>query len=116
MAASAAEVIDNEIRCVKSDCDRDCAKCSLVLPENTIISALSIATSVLRQVAAGELREVVHEKWTIKQDMEDREGLFIRIVCSNCGLLTGEKSFYCPNCGALMDGRDGRDGSDGQTE
>ena len=65
--------------------------------------ALNCAVSVLRKVAAGELREVVHGEWTIKQDMRDRAGLFIRIVCSNCGLQTGEKSKYCPLCGALME-------------
>lgn len=66
--------------------------------------ACSYAASILSRVASGELGEVEHAHWIVKQDMEDRKGLFIRIVCSNCDLHTGMKSKFCPTCGALMDG------------
>ena len=50
---------------------------------------------------------VRHGRWIIKHDpIKDPKGYFIRIVCSNCDLHTGEKSNYCPGCGAKMDGEE----------
>ncbi len=50
---------------------------------------------------------VVHGRWIFKHNpIEDPKGYFIRIVCSECNLHTGQKSNYCPNCGAKMDGGD----------
>ena len=49
--------------------------------------------------------EVVHGRWIFKHNpITDPKGYFIRIVCSECNLHTGQKSNYCPNCGAKMDG------------
>ena len=49
--------------------------------------------------------EVVHGRWVFKNNpITDPKGYFIRIVCSNCNLHTGQKSNYCPQCGAKMDG------------
>lgn len=49
--------------------------------------------------------EVVHGHWIFKHNpIEDPKGYFIRIVCSECNLHTGQKSNYCPQCGAKMDG------------
>lgn len=49
--------------------------------------------------------EVVHGRWIYKWDADrDPKKLFVRIVCSECNLHTGQKSNYCPNCGAKMDG------------
>jgi len=49
--------------------------------------------------------EVVHGRWIFKHNpIEDPKGYFIRIVCSECNLHTGQKSNYCPQCGAKMDG------------
>lgn len=46
-----------------------------------------------------------HGKWNYKWDAElDPKRLFVRIVCSECNLHTGQKSNYCPKCGAKMDG------------
>lgn len=48
--------------------------------------------------------EVVHGKWMVKHNpIDDPKGYFIRIVCSQCDLHTGQKSNYCPQCGAKMD-------------
>ena len=50
-----------------------------------------------------DVAPVVHGKWKIKWDAErDPKRYFVRIVCTNCGLITGTKSKYCPNCGARM--------------
>ena len=49
--------------------------------------------------------EVKHGRWIFKHDpITDPKGYFIRIVCSECDLHTGQKSNYCPNCGANMKG------------
>ena len=43
-------------------------------------------------------------RWSYKWDAErDPKRLFLRIVCSECNLHTGQKSNYCPNCGAKME-------------
>lgn len=48
--------------------------------------------------------EVVHGEWLFKHNpITDPKGYFVRIVCSECDLHTGQKSNYCPNCGAKMD-------------
>lgn len=48
--------------------------------------------------------EVVHGHWIVKHNpITDPKGYFIRIVCSKCDLHTGQKSNYCPQCGAKMD-------------
>lgn len=47
--------------------------------------------------------EVVHGRWIYKWDAErDPKKLFVRVVCSACNLHTGQKSNYCPYCGAKM--------------
>ena len=52
-----------------------------------------------------EAVEVVHGRWIFKHNpITDPKGYFIRIVCSECNLHTGQKSNYCPQCGAKMDG------------
>ena len=58
--------------------------------------------------------EVVHVRWIFKHNpITDPKKYFIRIVCSECNLHTGQKSNYCPNCGAKMDGERRTDGPKG---
>ena len=53
----------------------------------------------------GKKDAVVNGRWIFKHDpITDPKGYFVRIVCSNCDLHTGQKSNYCPQCGAKMDG------------
>lgn len=55
-------------------------------------------------IPAADVAPVRYGKWNVEWDAErDQKRLFVRIVCSNCGLKTGQKSNYCPNCGARMD-------------
>ena len=44
----AMRVIENEIECVKRDCDRDCGKCELVLDADWILSAYNDVLEVLK--------------------------------------------------------------------
>ena len=46
----AIEIIETEIECVNSDCDRDCANCSLVMPKDDIIAAYNEAILALAQM------------------------------------------------------------------
>lgn len=47
---------------------------------------------------------VRHGRWIFKHNpITDPKSYFIRIVCSECNLHTGQKSNYCPKCGAKMD-------------
>lgn len=47
--------------------------------------------------------EVVHGHWV---DGFDTDGVLIDYDCSACNMANDEKSDYCPNCGARMDGCD----------
>lgn len=58
-----------------------------------------VKTLLLRQPAA-DVAEVVHGKW-VDNGIPDS----ILSGCSVCGFTCGSSSFfYCPNCGAKMDG------------
>jgi len=59
----------------------------------------------LDNLSAADVAPVAHGEWKFEHDpINDPKRLFIRIVCSCCGLKTGQVSNYCPNCGAKMDG------------
>ena len=60
------------------------------------------AASILRKVATGELREVVHAEWKHEGDCGVTK-------CKNCDWSVEECINYnlCPNCGAIMDGKEG---------
>lgn len=60
---------------------------------------------ITRKLIEAGYAHVVHGEWKLEWDAEkDPKKYFVRIVCSNCGLKTGEKSNFCPKCGAKMDG------------
>lgn len=66
-----------------------------------------VAEETLNQQAENvkDWMPVVHGRWIFKHNpITDPKGYFIRIVCSECNLHTGQKSNYCPQCGAKMDG------------
>lgn len=57
----------------------------------------------LRKVIAELESQRPKGRWAYKWDAErDPKRLFVRIVCSECNLHTGQKSNYCPSCGADM--------------
>ena len=66
--------------------------------------ACSYAASILRAIAAGEYKQVVHAHW-IKRPFPHIGG---ELRCSHCnGIFSTElyRYNYCPSCGALMDGK-----------
>ena len=66
---------------------------------------LSEAEIMVAQAPTAEVEPVRRGEWKIKWDAEkDPKRYFVRLVCSACGLITGLKSNFCPNCGARMDG------------
>ena len=79
------------------------------LPKNDA-SSLRVIASCLRQIAAGEYKQVVHGRWVHKDcdgaPTENHEAI-VYAECSNCGHTihnVDQEADYCPNCGALMDG------------
>ena len=60
------------------------------------------AATEISLLPAADVEPVRHGRWIIRRGQDWPEWA-IRIVCSECGLVTGEKSKYCPNCGAKMD-------------
>lgn len=82
------------------------------------VSTLKQAAAVMRKLAAGELREVVHARW-IEYSGEDKGFHY----CSKCerqafnfeeenGAIIEILSDYCPSCGALMDAKEDNNATD----
>ena len=71
-----------------------------------------IAKRIRNQEAfpAADVAPVVHGRWVNHFDyMMERSGFF---VCDSCKKMSREKYDYCPNCGALMDGKEDEDEAD----
>ena len=65
----------------------------------------AIVKSAIERMPSIDAKPVVHGLWMFKHNpITDPKKYFIRIVCSECNLHTGQKSNYCPQCGAQMDG------------
>lgn len=61
--------------------------------------------AMIADIPAADVVEVMHGRWIFEHDpINDPKKYFIRIVCSCCGLKTGQVSNFCPMCGAKMDG------------
>ena len=93
--------------------------------------ALLAAASILRKIAAGKYKQVVHahlipEYIYEEEDVKDYFGNFLytrknkRLLgyrCSHCKAFCSQDQNYCKDCGALMDKsdmgilQDGKDGS-----
>ena len=60
-AEQAIKIIENEKKCVLSDCNRDCYLCSLAKEKQEIIEAFDLAIAALnkRPYNKEEVREVV---------------------------------------------------------
>lgn len=53
---------------------------------------------------AADVEPVRHGKWRLETNEEEPDPMFKLVVCSNCNLKANYTYFYCPNCGAKMDG------------
>lgn len=60
------------------------------------------AVRLVKSLPAADVEPVRHGRWEIRRKSDWPEWA-IRIVCSSCGLITGQRSEYCPKCGAKMD-------------
>ena len=96
----AIDTIKNEIRCIKNKTctHEECANCSLVLDENSILDALNIAIELIhRNIAHSvELESLV--------EFEDKTAY--ATFCPHCGrrLFPHQKfDTYCAWCGQKLD-------------
>ena len=63
------------------------------------------ASEIANTLPAADVAKVKHGHWIEHQWAEESEGLLIsNFECSQCHDWKREKSDYCPNCGAKMDG------------
>jgi len=91
----------NEKRLIRAD---DALASEFTIEEGGAIGYV-VDSEVIRRLPTVDAVEVVHGRWIFKHNpITDPKKYFIRIVCSECNLHTGQKSNYCPNCGAKMDG------------
>ena len=59
---------------------------------------------IIADAPAVEAEPVKHGRWERQKYYGGvRKGIVARIICSECGY-PNEKTNYCPNCGAKMDG------------
>ena len=78
------------------------------MPKNDELSSLDVRR-VICDAPAVDAEPVRHGRWETKEyTTEDSFDDWIVIhheeVCSECGKGQGERSNFCPNCGAKMDG------------
>lgn len=74
----------------------------------TYRDAMLKAAADERQIAAGELRPVIHAYWK-GQSSNVGYRCVVHFACSNCGYEIADDETVnklCPSCGALMDGKD----------
>lgn len=87
---AALKIIDNYAKATTEDA-------------KVVVDAIRDIVGIITPTA--DVAEVRHGKWIFEHDIfNDPKGYFIRIVCSECHLKTGQVSNYCPKCGAKMDG------------
>lgn len=92
----AIEIIKNEKKCVKNNCDRDCSKCELVRDVADILETYDLCLDAL-------------EKQIATKPIDYDNGMRIQSTyqCSNCGgVIVNE--VYCPHCGQKQNWVKGR--------
>lgn len=96
----AVKIIQTELECIKrndgTDCDRNCAKCDLVMEDTDIKEALGMAIEAL---------ELKMPKKPIYEDIDKYiKNRFITVtLCPSCAreIVTGD--MYCIMCGQAID-------------
>ena len=80
------KIDDMEVKYGRDDLDSEA--CSL-LDKYDVIDSLD-------EIPSADVQPVVHAHWKY-----DKNGVF---WCSRCECIPATKSYFCPNCGAKMDG------------
>lgn len=79
--------------------------CMTVSECNGMNRAREIIFKQLRDIPAADVVEVRHGRWeTVMLDHERMGCRPTAHYCSECHQITWFRTFYCPNCGAKMDG------------
>lgn len=93
-----AEYIEREAMLYKVITDDPNDKYKAVL----ISDVKKMVRNLVNSVPPADVAPAVHGEWEIYREPEWPEWA-MRLMCSECGLKTSQKSRYCPNCGAKMD-------------
>ena len=87
-----------------------CVCCGAVIPEGRQVCIICGLKTNYKQSTA-DVVEARHGRWEVTE-----HNAHLNVVCSNCnkefyvykkGQYRIDRSDYCPNCGAKMDGKDG---------
>ena len=102
-----ADLIDREdlLQFLEKKSEGECQSC-------TDVECLACVEQWVSEQPAVDAAPVRHGRWICKRDNPDQPSWTTRIVCSVCGLISGEmvvNGNYCPNCGAKMDLTEGGD-------
>lgn len=73
-------------------------------PFVTMSKVHTLTASYLRKIADGEYKPVINAHWVDVNDFVNI-GNGIHTECSHCHTWSKDKTNYCPNCGAPMDGK-----------
>ena len=63
---------------------------------NTFYNGLEVARQIAHDMDAADVQPVIHGRW--------REGAYAGYRCSECRTTWDAPTYFCPNCGAKMDG------------
>lgn len=118
----AKKVMETEKRCVerniKCECDRDCAKCDLLIKDDDVLHGYDTAIKALEEVtqyrAIGtteECRAALEKQKAKKPDFEgdgyaDGHLVYDTWICPCCGKhyeVDYDDYDFCPNCGQKLD-------------
>ena len=87
--------------------------------ENDFSQQINVILAIVDAQPAADVVEVRHGKWLDKGwdgdfswQIDGRGSCWRVYECSECQCKTSAKTDYCPNCGALMDGKEDEDGQD----
>ena len=79
------------------------ARSSQELRRISYSAGIKLAADIASDFPRAEVAPVIHAKWLNTRGDKPR---FLTGECSYCRMVSHPRTKYCPNCGALMDGKE----------